>query len=142
MNIEKEAIMHDNVENNTSVHGSPRWTLRLEGLMIFGASLFIYHHMAMGSWTLFLLLFFLPDMGLLGYLSNNVIGAVTYNITHTYVTPLCLGGMFYLLGVPEWHYVVVIWISHIGFDRALGFGLKYPSGFKNTHLGEIGKLGR
>jgi hypothetical protein len=36
--------------------------------------------------------------------------------------------------------IAMIWLAHIGFDRALGYGLKYASGFGFTHLGRIGKL--
>jgi hypothetical protein len=35
--------------------------------------------------------------------------------------------------------LATIWIAHIGFDRALGYGLKYGSGFTHTHLGRIGR---
>ena len=28
--------------------------------------------------------------------------------------------------------------AHIGFDRLCGFGLKYPEGFRETHLGTLG----
>lgn len=33
--------------------------------------------------------------------------------------------------------VALIWLLHIGFDRAIGYGLKYPSSFKETHLGRV-----
>jgi hypothetical protein len=32
---------------------------------------------------------------------------------------------------------IVIWIVRIGVDRALGYGRKYPSGFKDTHLQRV-----
>jgi hypothetical protein len=35
--------------------------------------------------------------------------------------------------------IAMIWLTHIGFDRALGYGLKYAGGFGFTHLGRIGK---
>ena len=38
--------------------------------------------------------------------------------------------------------IAMIWLAHIGFDRALGYGLKYVSGFGFTHLGRIGQSGR
>ena len=31
--------------------------------------------------------------------------------------------------------ISLIWFAHIGFDRALGYGLKFPLGFRVTHLG-------
>jgi hypothetical protein len=30
--------------------------------------------------------------------------------------------------------LALIWIGHIELDRMLGFGLKYPTRFKDTHL--------
>lgn len=126
------------IQNNYRVSGNLSWVLRLEGLMVFVASLFFYDHMTMESWKLFFLLFFLPDIGLLGYVGGNKLGSITYNILHTYVTPLSVSLLFSLLSLTAWYYIVVIWIAHIGFDRALGFGLKYATGFKHTHLGIIG----
>ena len=35
--------------------------------------------------------------------------------------------------------LALIWIAHIGLDRALGYGLKYATGFGDTHLGRIGR---
>jgi len=34
--------------------------------------------------------------------------------------------------------IALIWLAHIGIDRALGYGLKYETGFTYTHLGRIG----
>ena len=42
--------------------------------------------------------------------------------------------------VGDWPVVVAIglvWLAHIGFDRVLGYGLKYPEGFKETHLQRV-----
>ena len=33
--------------------------------------------------------------------------------------------------------IALIWITHIGVDRALGYGLKYPTAFKDTHLQRV-----
>jgi hypothetical protein len=38
--------------------------------------------------------------------------------------------------------LALIWLAHIGIDRALGYGLKYASGFGFTHLGRIGPAAR
>ncbi|MCS4316879.1 hypothetical protein M2407_001178 [Serratia sp. BIGb0234] len=40
---------------------------------------------------------------------------------------------------PHWLMAALIWGAHIGFDRALGYGLKYASGFADTHLGGLGR---
>lgn len=30
-------------------------------------------------------------------------------------------------------------LAHVGMDRSLGYGLKLPTDFKDTHLGRIGR---
>ena len=76
---------------------------------------------------------------MLGYLIGPRAGAAVYNVAHTtaLALPLALAGFF--AGEPALLAVALIWIAHIGFDRALGYGLKYPSGFGDTHLGRIGR---
>jgi hypothetical protein len=112
---------------------TPRPLLHLEGAAVLLLSLFVYHW-NQASWVQFALLFLLPDVSMLGYLANPRIGAVAYNAAHTYIGPLALGS--YSLATT--HYTMVplslIWIAHIGFDRMLGYGLKYPTRFKDTHL--------
>jgi Domain of unknown function (DUF4260) len=71
---------------------------------------------------------------MIGYAFNPRVGAITYNTVHTYVCPLALGGYALFSGRPLPLLLALIWISHIGFDRMLGFGLKYSSRFKDTHL--------
>ncbi|HQW67064.1 MAG TPA: DUF4260 domain-containing protein [Gemmatimonadales bacterium] len=121
----------------TGVSGIPRNLLRLEGLCVLGAGLVAYHMMA-GQWTLFLILFFVPDLSMLGYLAGPRIGAAAYNAVHTYAAPaLVAGAMSFGLLTPHWG-LCLIWVSHIGFDRALGYGLKFSSAFHDTHLGKLG----
>ena len=60
-----------------------------------------------------------------------------YNIAHTYVAPAVLVAVT-SLGEPQVG-LALIWVAHIGFDRLLGYGLKYHDGFGHTHLGLIGK---
>ena len=31
----------------------------------------------------------------------------------------------------------LIWLAHIGMDRAIGYGLKYPTNHKDTHLQRV-----
>ncbi len=117
--------------------GGLRIVLRLEGLSILMAGCWVYHFYQF-SWGQFFLYFFLPDIGLLGYLVNSKIGAFSYNLTHSYILPLLLGTLAWALDAPTFTPFIIIWIAHIGFDRALGYGLKYTTGFKDTHLGRIG----
>jgi hypothetical protein len=30
-------------------------------------------------------------------------------------------------------------LAHVGMDRAVGYGLKYPTAFGRTHLGVVGR---
>jgi hypothetical protein len=112
---------------------SPRPLLHLEGAAVFALSLVAYHW-GHGSWILFLVLFLVPDLSMVGYLANARVGAVTYNAVHSYVVPLALAGYSFGTNRPAVLALSLIWIAHIGFDRMLGFGLKYPTRFKDTHL--------
>jgi hypothetical protein len=142
---------------------APRRLLRLEGLALFAASIAGYFALG-GSAGWFFGLFFLPDVGLLPYLASHrikersqvtadrhlrpfadvgmpsrsgathVIGAFTYNLTHTTALALALGALGFALGSSPAMLGALIWLAHIGFDRALGYGLKHPDSFKDTHI--------
>ena len=112
---------------------NPRPLLHLEGAAVFAFSLFAYHWNH-GSWLLFALLFLMPDLSIIGYTANARFGASTYNAVHSYVGPVALAGYSFAAKHPATLLVSLIWIAHIGFDRMLGFGLKYPTRFKDTHL--------
>jgi hypothetical protein len=123
----------------TTVQGTARRWLRIEGLLVFLTGVALYSWLD-HSWLLFVLLFLTPDLSFLAYLSGPRAGATVYNAVHNYAVPLALG----LVGVTSSSSTVValslIWVAHIGIDRALGFGLKYPSGFRDTHLGHLGRM--
>ena len=127
------------MRSNTRTVAAPlTYILRLEGLLVLTVSTMIYSQLG-ASWKIFMLLFFLPDISLLAYLINNDLGAICYNIAHSYIVPLLLMAGCITLQQNEWLYIICIWIGHIGFDRMLGYGLKYNAGFKYTHLGIIGR---
>jgi hypothetical protein len=111
----------------------PRPLLHLEAATVFIAALVAYQQNHF-SWILFFLLFLMPDLSMIGYLANPRLGAITYNVVHTYVGPLALGGFALLAGKRMPLMLALIWMVHIAFDRMLGFGLKYSSRFKDTHL--------
>jgi hypothetical protein len=110
--------------------------LRVEGLAAFAACAYLY---ARGghSWGLFALLFLAPDLSFAAYLAGPRVGSVAYNALHSYVGPLALAVASVATGRPA--VLALIWAAHVGFDRALGYGLKYPSAFTDTHLGRIGR---
>jgi hypothetical protein len=115
---------------------SPRALLRVEGLAILAAASFFFWALH-GSWLMFAGLFLAPDLFMLGYLFGNRVGARTYNLVHTYTGPLVVGIAAYFLPGPLPLAACLIWMAHIGFDRMLGYGLKYETGFKDTHLGKV-----
>ncbi len=120
------------------VTGAPRAILRLEGAVVLAVAAAAYARVG-GGWPLFALLFLAPDLSMLGYLWGRKVGAVTYNLGHGYVLPACLGACGVLLSHSTLVALALIWAAHIGFDRLLGYGLKYAAGFGRTHLGAVGK---
>lgn len=118
------------------VEGWPHLILRLEGLAVAITATVAYRTVG-ADWLMFALLFFTPDLSFAGYLANPRIGAATYNAVHTHAVPIALGFVAYVAGWPMLVKVTLIWIAHIGFDRALGYGLKYSTAFSDTHLGFI-----
>ena len=112
--------------------------LRLEGLALAAISAALYAR-AGSSWWLFAALWLVPDLSMLGYLASPCWGARCYNAIHTTVTPITLALAALLLHTAGPLPFALIWLNHIGVDRLLGFGLKYPAGFGWTHLGTQGK---
>ena len=114
----------------------PGMLLRLEHAAMLAVVLFAYHYSGSSWWT-FAVLFLWPDLGMLGYLANARLGAATYNVVHTSVLPIALAAFGYLSGRTSLIPFAFIWLAHIEFDRMLGYGLKYPTAFKETHLDRI-----
>ena len=114
----------------------PAILLRIEEATLLILTLFAYHHLH-ASWLLFAILFLAPDLFMLGYLLNTRVGAALYNLAHTLFIPLTLLAAALYLQHPTAEAVALIWIAHIAFDRLLGYGLKYPTHFKDTHLQRI-----
>ncbi len=111
--------------------------LRAEGLFFAAIGLFLF---AVGgeSWWLFAALVLVPDLSMLFYLGGPRLGALGYNAFHTYCAPLLVAAFGWFGNQGVLLTVALVWLVHIGIDRALGFGLKLPSGFRDTHLGRIG----
>jgi hypothetical protein len=118
--------------------GGVRIVLRLEGLVVLAAAVAAYTHLGAG-WGAFAMLFLLPDLSFLGYLGGPRAGAIAYNAAHSYIGPVTLLATGLLGDMPALLALGLIWCAHIGFDRALGYGLKYSSEFGATHLGRIGR---
>ena len=114
----------------------PAILLRIEEATLLILTLFAYQHLH-ASWLLFAILFLTPDLFMLGYLINPRIGSATYNLAHTLTFPLILLLTGYIEHWPLTTALALIWTAHIALDRLLGYGLKYPTYFKDTHLQRI-----
>jgi hypothetical protein len=111
--------------------------LKLEALALWGLSVFFFSQLGYAWW--YPVLFFAPDLSMIGYLGGTRIGAVVYNIVHHHAVSLGLYILGFFLGNPLLQLAGVILLGHSNMDRLLGYGLKYPDSFQNTHLGVIGK---
>ena len=117
---------------------------RVEGGLMFLAALLAVLAMNVmgnsGSWWLYLIIFFAPDIGFIGYIAGPKAGATVYNLLHLYGAGLAVAvaGLM-IFGSPLYTAVGLLWMAHVGFDRMLGYGLKEPTAFADTHLGRIGR---
>jgi Domain of unknown function (DUF4260) len=123
------------------VLGLPRVLLRIEGVVLFALTAVLYAQLG-ASWILFAVILLAPDAAMVGYLGGTRIGAVMYNLTHTYLGPGALVSIGVLGGAHQLSALALVWFAHIGMDRTLGYGLKYDDAFTHTHLGLIGSAAR
>ena len=115
----------------------PRLLLHVEGAAVAVAAIALYFY-AGYAWWLLVLLVLAPDLSLGGYLAGRRVGSAIYNAAHTYVPPVAAGAIGVIAGADVAVQLALIWITHIGVDRAIGYGLKYPTSFKETHLQRVG----
>ncbi|PFK47002.1 hypothetical protein COI93_02540 [Bacillus cereus] len=110
--------------------------IHLEGFIVLVASVYIYSLIDF-NWFFFFFLLLAPDISMLAYLINNRIGAQIYNLFHTYIVSILLIiiGVFFKLDTILM--IGLIWTAHIGMDRMFGYGLKYKTGFKDTHMQKL-----
>jgi hypothetical protein len=125
-------------EPTGAVTGGVKTLLRLEGLTLFAGMTLLYAVWD-GSWWVYAILFLAPDLSFAAYLAGPKVGAIVYNAAHSYMAPVSLMVAGFALSSPLTLSIAMIWMAHIGIDRALGYGLKYSAGFGFTHLGRIGK---
>jgi len=114
----------------------PTVLLRIEEATLFILTVALYHRLH-ASWILFAVLFLAPDIFMLGYLAGPRVGAACYNLGHWLAMPLALLAFGILTAHPLAVSLALIWLAHIFFDRMLGYGFKYPTAFKDTHLQRI-----
>lgn len=121
---------------NQKLQNFPRLLLHLEGAAVLITALIFYGQNGY-SWWLFALLLLAPDLSALGYLHSQEVGSLCYNVVHTTVLPIALALLSLLLGIDLGLQLALIWLAHIGMDRLVGYGLKYPDGFKVTHFNKV-----
>jgi hypothetical protein len=114
----------------------PQLLLRLEGLAIVAAAMVLYFHEDFG-WILFVALILAPDLSFAGYAFGPKVGAIAHDAVHTEIFPVALGAVGIVAHSNGALKVALICLAHIGADRLLGYGLKYPTAFKDTHLSRV-----
>ena len=112
--------------------------LRSEALAAFVAGLALWLAND-GSLLVLLPALLLPDISMLGYLAGPRIGALTYNAVHNWTLALAVLGLGWWLPSAPALLIGAVLLAHVGMDRALGYGLKLPTSFQDTHLGRIGR---
>jgi uncharacterized protein DUF4260 len=112
--------------------------LRAEQGAILAAGITVWFANGGPAWLL-LPAWLLVDLSMVGYLGGPLLGAITYNAAHNYVLPIVLLGLGWWAGIGWLVLAGAVVLTHIGLDRALGYGLKLPTGFRDTHLGRIGR---
>ena len=118
------------------VSGKPRAWLKLDGLVLFIASIIIFATTNQ-RWWLYPVIVFVPDIFMIGYFANKKMGAYLYNLGHSYLAPSLLILLAWNMDSKATFAIGIIWLGHIGFDHIWGYGLKYDSSFKDTHLGNF-----
>jgi hypothetical protein len=120
----------------TFTMSQPSLLLRLEGLVFFAAAIAAYASQGF-SGVAFALLLLVPDVSMLGYLAGPRIGSTAYNAAHHYLAPIVLIGLGIAGAAPVAIQVGLIWFAHISMDRVVGYGFKYASAFKDTHMQRV-----
>lgn len=120
------------------VTGGPRALLRVEGVTLLVATILLFVRLPIAPW-LYPALLLAPDASMAGYAMGARAGAALYDLGHSSPLPAALALAGWGAHAPLATALGLIWLGHIGFDRALGYGLKYSEGFDATHLGRIGR---
>ena len=87
-----------------------------------------------GNWLLLIPLLLLPDVSMVGFLRDAALGSLTYNVTHNWAVALAVLAAGWSLRLDWLALAGAVLVAHVGMDRLFGYGLKYPTHFKDTHL--------
>ncbi|RPF50391.1 DUF4260 domain-containing protein [Aquisalibacillus elongatus] len=110
--------------------------LHLEGAAALLLTIYIYYYFNF-NWVWFFALLLAPDLSMLGYLISQRMGTILYNLVHTYILSVSIIICGLLFSSEIMLALGLIWSAHIGMDRMVGYGLKYPTSFKHTHLNRV-----
>lgn len=112
--------------------------LRAEAVALFVAGVLAY--LGLNGHPLWLLpLLLTPDLSMVGYVRGPRLGAITYNLVHNLATALVVLAVGWFGAIAPLALAGTILVAHVGMDRTLGYGLKLPTDFRDTHLGRIGR---
>lgn len=112
--------------------------LRVEAAALFVAGVLLY--VSLNGHPLWLLpLLLAPDISMIGYVRGPRLGAITYNLAHNLALALVTLGLGWFAGIAPLALAGALLVAHVGMDRSLGYGLKLPTDFRDTHLGRIGR---
>ena len=121
-----------------AVTGVARRWLRIEGLAALAAGTAVF--LAQGGQLIWLVpLVLAVDASMAGYLRGPRVGALLYNVAHNQALGLLTLGLGLATGTMAATLLGAILVAHVGMDRLAGYGLKYPTDFRDTHLGRIGR---
>jgi uncharacterized protein DUF4260 len=110
--------------------------LKLEALVVLAASLACFTYLGV-SWWWFAALILVPDLSAIGYVGGSKLGSWVYDLAHTYVGPAILAVIGYFIHEPMTMAIATVWFCHIGVDRLIGYGLKFATDPKDTHLSRV-----
>jgi len=114
------------------------FVLRLEAVALFVGGVLLFLQLnGHPLWLLPLLL--APDLSMIGYLAGPRVGAATYNLVHNLAIGLLALGIGWFAAIAPLALAGAVLVAHVGMDRSLGYGLKLPTDFRDTHLGRIGR---
>lgn len=115
-----------------------KFVLKLEEVAMTAISIYAlsFHNLGLSAW-IWVLLFFMVDLSMLGYLVNVRAGAIVYNIFHHKGFAILVISIGYFLQNEVLLASGLVLFAHASFDRIWGYGLKFKTGFKDTHLGRL-----
>lgn len=114
-----------------------RIILRIEYVLAAIAVTIVFVGVEHYAWWWLIVLFFVFDVGLVGYLFNPKAGSITYNAVHNLIAPATLLALHFIFPAPWLQFVGLLWLFHVCVDRTIGFGLMYGDKFGHSNLATI-----